>query len=78
MRRMKSTAHREHMVAASSSRSEDDLSLGADQEEALAPTRDVASSSTVSQHRGGVPLQRKPHTPAARFGLLHMRNEWYD
>jgi len=27
---MKSTAHREHMVAASSSSSKDDLSLGAD------------------------------------------------
>jgi hypothetical protein len=75
---MKSTAHRGHMVVASSSSSEDDLSIGADQEEALAPTRDVASSSVVSQHRGGVPLQRKPHTPAARFGLLHMLNEWYD
>jgi hypothetical protein len=45
---MKSTARREHMVAASSSSSEDGLSLGADQEEALAPTCDVAFSSTVS------------------------------
>jgi hypothetical protein len=78
MCRMKSTAHRGHMVVASSSSSEDDLSIGADQEEALAPTCDVASSSAVSQHRGGMPLQRKPHTPAARFGLLHMRNRWYD
>jgi hypothetical protein len=59
---MKSTAHREHMVAASSSSSEDDLSLGADQEEAPGPTRDVASSSAVSQHRGGVPLQRNRFT----------------
>ena len=54
---MKSTACRQQTVAASSSSSEDDLSLGADQEEAPAPTCDVASSSTVSQRRGGVPSQ---------------------
>ena len=62
MRRMKSTARRQQMVAASSSSSEDDLSIGADQEEALAPTRDVASSSAVSQRRGGVPSQRGQFT----------------
>jgi len=48
IRRMKSTAHYEHMVATSSSSNEDDLSLVADQEEALAPTHNVASSSAVS------------------------------
>jgi len=55
MHRMKSTAHREYMVAACSSSSEDDLSLGADQEEAPAPTHDAASSSAVSQRKGSVP-----------------------
>jgi len=50
------------MVAASSSSNEDDLSLGADQEEALAPTHDAASSSVVSQLRGGVPSQRNQFT----------------
>jgi len=48
MRRMKSTTRREHMVTTSSSNNEDDLSLGVDQEEALAPTHDAASSSAVS------------------------------
>jgi len=47
MRRMKSTC-REYMVAASSSSNENNLSLGADQEEALALTHDAASSSAVS------------------------------
>jgi len=42
------------MVAASSSSSEDDMSLGADQEESPAPTRDTASSSTILQRRSGV------------------------
>jgi hypothetical protein len=55
MRKMKSTACRSHMVATSSSSSEDDMSLGVDQEEAPAPTRDATSSSAVSQRRGGVP-----------------------
>jgi hypothetical protein len=58
MRRTKSTARCLYMVAASSSSSEDDMSLGVDQEEAPAPTRNVASSSAVSQHRGGVPSQQ--------------------
>jgi hypothetical protein len=48
MRIMKSIAHREHMVATSSSSIEDELSLSADQEEAPGPTHDVASSSAVS------------------------------
>jgi len=62
MRRMKSTTRHEYMVAARSSSNEDDLSLGADQEETPAPTRDAASSSAVSQHRGGVPSQRNQFT----------------
>jgi len=58
MRRTKSTARREHMVAASSSSGDDDLSLGANQEEAPALTRDAVSSSVVPQRRGDVPSQR--------------------
>ena len=42
-------------VAASSSSNEDDLSLGADHEEASVPTCDAASYSAVSQRKGGVP-----------------------
>jgi len=56
MRRTKSIARRSRMVVASSSSSEDDISLGACQEEALAPSTDAASSSAVSQIRGSVPL----------------------
>jgi len=62
MRRMKSTAHRQQTVAASFFSSEDDLSLGADHEEAHAPTCDAASSSAVSQRRGGVPSQQGQFT----------------
>jgi hypothetical protein len=62
LRRTKSTARRSHMVATSSSSSEDDMSLGANQEKASAPTRDAASSSVVLQHRGGVPSQRNQFT----------------
>jgi hypothetical protein len=62
MRRRKSIERREHMVAASSSSSEDHLSLGANQEETVALTRDVAFSSTVSQRRGSVPSQRSQFT----------------
>jgi len=47
MYRIKSTARREQMVATSSSSSEDDLSLSADQEETPEPTRDAASLSAV-------------------------------
>jgi hypothetical protein len=54
---MKSTAHCSPMVATSYSSSEDDMSLGAGQEEAPAPTCDVASSSAISQSRGSVPSQ---------------------
>ena len=53
MRRTKSIARRSRMVVASSSSSEDDISLGACQEEALAPSTDAASSNAISQHRGG-------------------------
>ena len=56
MSRMKSTASRSYMVVASSSSSEDDISLGASQEETFAPSSDVASFSAVSQSRGRVPL----------------------
>jgi len=56
MRRMKSTAHRQQMVAASSSSNEEDVSLGADHDEEFTPTCDAASSSVVSQSKGGVPL----------------------
>jgi hypothetical protein len=45
------------MVAASSSSSDDDLSLGGDQVEGPASTRDVASSSTIPQRKGCVPSQ---------------------
>jgi len=62
MRRMKSTTRRSRMVAASSSSSEDGISLGASQKEAPAPSTDAASSSTVSQRRGGVPSQRNQFT----------------
>jgi hypothetical protein len=62
MHRTKSTACHSHMVAASSSSSKDEMSLGADQEEAPAPTRDAVSSSVVSQRRGDVPSQRNPFT----------------
>jgi len=55
---MKSIGHRQQTVAASSSKSKDDLSLGADHEEASVPTCDAASSRAVSQRRGGVPSQR--------------------
>jgi hypothetical protein len=57
MRRMKSTACRQQTVATNSSSSEEDVSLGADHGEESAPTCDAASSSVVSQHRGGVPSQ---------------------
>jgi hypothetical protein len=52
---MKSTARCQQTVAVSASSSKDDLSLGADHEEAPAPTCDATSSSAVSQHKGGVP-----------------------
>jgi len=62
MRRMKSTARCQQMVAASSSSSEEDVSLGADYGEEVAPTCDAAFSSAVSQRRGGVSSQRGQFT----------------
>jgi hypothetical protein len=62
MRRMKSTAHRQQTVAASSSSSKEDVSLGADHGEESAPTCDAVSSSVVSQRRGGMPSQRGQFT----------------
>ena len=59
MHRMKSRASRP--VASSSSSSDEDISLGASQEEAptpLAPSVDAASSSDVSHRRSDVPSQR--------------------
>jgi hypothetical protein len=53
------------MVAASSSSSEDDISLDAFQEEAPtppAPSTDVASSSDTSRRRGSMPLQQNQFT----------------
>jgi hypothetical protein len=56
MHKGKSTACHEHMIGASSSSNDDDnnVSLGADQEEALVSTHDAAFSS--------VPSQRDPYT----------------
>ena len=48
MHRMKSTTRRQQMVAASSPSSDNDLSLGGNQEDAPALARDVASSIAVS------------------------------
>ena len=65
MRRTKTRAGRSRMVATSSCSNEDDVSLGASQEEAPtppAPLTDAASSSAGSQHRGGVPSQRNQFT----------------
>jgi hypothetical protein len=53
--RMKSTAYCQQTVAASSSSSEEGVSLGVDHDEESTPTCDVASSSAVSQRRSGVP-----------------------
>jgi hypothetical protein len=50
------------MVAASFSSNEDDMFLGANQEEVPAPPTDAASSSTVSQCKGGVPSQQNQFT----------------
>jgi hypothetical protein len=61
MRRTKTRVGCSSRVAASLSSNEDDISLGASQEEAPtppAPSTDAASSSGTSQHRGGVPSQR--------------------
>jgi Flp pilus assembly protein TadD len=54
MCKMKSTARCQQTVAASSSSSKDDLSLGANQEETLALTCDATSSSMVLERRSVV------------------------
>jgi hypothetical protein len=61
MRKTKSTARRSHRVAASSSSSKDDMSIGANQEEAPAPSTNAASS-VASHNRGDVPSQRNQFT----------------
>jgi len=59
----KSIAYCEHMIADSSSSNDDDnMSLGADQEEVPASTHDDASSSVIPQRRGGVPSRKDPFT----------------
>ena len=65
MRRMKTRAGRSRTVTANLSSSDDDISLGASQEEAPTPptpSTNAASSSGTSQHRGGVPSQRNQFT----------------
>jgi len=62
MRRIKSTACRQKMVATSSSSSEEDVSLGANHGEESTPTCDATSSSAVSQRRSGMPSQRGQFT----------------
>jgi len=59
---MKSIAHHQKTVAASSSSSEENVSLGVDHGEEYMPTCDAASSSAVSQRRSGVPSQRGQFT----------------
>jgi hypothetical protein len=46
------------MITTSSYSSDDDVSLGSNQEEAPALTYDAVSSSTVLKRRGGVPSQQ--------------------
>ena len=65
MRRMKTRVGHSRTVAASSSSSDNDISLGASQEEAptpRAPSTDASSSSATSQRRGGVPSKRNQFT----------------
>ena len=63
MRRMKTRASRP--VASSLSSSDDDISLGASQEEAPTPptpSTNATSSSAISQRRSGVPSHRNQFT----------------
>ena len=63
MQRMKTRAS--HTVPSSSSSSDEDISLGASQEEAptpLASSADAASSSDVSHRRRGMPSKRNQFT----------------
>ena len=59
---LKSTARHQQMVAANSSSSEEDVSLGVDHGKASAPTCYGSSFRAVSQRRGGVPSQRSQFT----------------
>ena len=61
MHRTKSTARPEQMITTSSYSSDDDVSLGFNQEEAPASTHDAVSSSTVPKRRGGIPSQQGQH-----------------
>jgi hypothetical protein len=61
MRKMKSTARREHMVAACSSSSDDGLSFGANQEEAPAPTHNAASPADFTAQRRCAFIARSIH-----------------
>jgi hypothetical protein len=58
---MKSITRRQRTVAASSSSNKDDF-LGADHEKAPTSTCDAASSSAISQCKGGVLSQRGQFT----------------
>jgi hypothetical protein len=62
MHRMKSTGPRQETVASSFSSSEEDISLGADHDDASAQPCDAASSSAVSQRRSSVPSQQGQFT----------------
>jgi hypothetical protein len=62
MRKTKSTARRSYMVTTSSSSSENDMSLGANQEKVPAPPINATSSNAISQRRGGVPSQQNHFT----------------
>ena len=65
MHRMKTKVVHSCMVAASSSSSEDDISLDASQEKAPTPpmvSTDVVSSNAGSQRKGGVPSQQNQFT----------------
>ena len=48
------------MIITSSSSTDDDVSLGAEQEEAPVSTHNVASSSDVPQLKGDVPSHQDP------------------
>jgi hypothetical protein len=65
MRRTKLTARCSHMVAASSSSSEDNISLGANQEEVPAPSTDVISSSAIHNAEAAC-LRSGMNSPASK------------
>jgi len=59
---MKSTACRQQTAAHSSSSSGEDISLGADHDNASAPPCDASSSTAVSQCKSGVPSRQGQFT----------------